>query len=257
MQSVISNDGTRIVYEKKGSGPVLILILGALNKRNSGEKLAQQLADHFTVISYDRRGRGDSNDVLPYKTEKEVEDLAVLIDELGGNAYLYGHSSGAVLALLATKELKEKVDGLVLYELPYDPSEQAQKAAKEYRTTLKHLLAEGKYGEAVASFIKPLGVTDKQIAAMQHMPLWKGLTDMAHTLVYDTVELMEQYPKIDVKGITAPTLVMYGTSSPAFMAETAEQLTRALPRATLLPLDGQNHDVKAEVLAPHVITFFS
>lgn len=256
MQTVISKDGTQIVYEKRGNGPVLILTLGALNKRGSGKKLAQQLTDHFTVVSYDRRGRGDSTDTLPYKTEKEVEDLAALIEALGENVFIYGHSSGAVLALLAAEELKDKVSGLALYELPYDSDEQAQKVAKEYRTTLKHLLAEGKSGEAVTSFIKPFGVTDKQIAAMQRMPLWKGLTDMAHTLVYDTVELMEQYPKMVIRDIKVPVLVMYGTSSPAFMAETAEQLAHTLPHATLLPLDGQNHDVKAEVLAPHLITFF-
>lgn len=256
MKTVISKDGTRIVYDKKGSGPVLILALGALNKRSSGKKLSRQLADHFTVVSYDRRGRGDSTDTLPYSTEKEVEDLAALIEALGENVRIYGHSSGAVLALLAAEELKKKVSGLALYELPYDADEHAQKVAKEYRTTLKRLLAEGKRGVAVESFIKPFGVTDKQIAAMQRMPLWKGLTDMAHTLAYDTVELMEQYPKINLRDIKAPTLVMYGTSSPAFMAETAQQLADTLPHATLLPLDDQTHDVKADVLAPHLIAFF-
>lgn len=256
MQTVTSKDGTKIAYEKKGSGPILILVLGALNKRGSGKKLAQQLTDHFTVVTYDRRGRGDSTDTLPYKTEKEVEDLAALIDMLGENVRIYGHSSGAVLALLAAQELKDKIDRLALYELPYNSDEQAQKIAKEYRTTLKRLLAEGKRGEAIESFIKPFGVTDKQIAAMQRMPLWKGLTDMAPTLVYDTVELMEQYPKMDIKGIKAPALVMYGASSPGFMAETAQRIANKLPRATLLPIDGQNHDVKAEVLAPHLITFF-
>lgn len=256
MQSVISKDGTKIVYDKKGNGPVLILALGALNKRGSGKKLAEQLADHFTVVTYDRRGRGDSTDTLPYKTEREVEDVAALIEALGESAYIYGHSSGAVLALLAAQGLKSKVKGLALYELPYDSDEQAQKNAKEYRTTLKRLLVQGKRGEAVELFIKPFGITDKQIAAMQRMPLWKGLTDMAHTLVYDTVELMEQYPKMDVRDIKVPALVLYGTSSPAFMAKTAEELTRKLPNATLLPLDGQDHDVKAEILAPHLITFF-
>jgi hypothetical protein len=93
MPSIISNDGTKIAYDKKGSGPVMILVLGALNKRGSGKKLAEQLMSHFTVVSYDRRGRGDSTDTLPYKTEKEVEDLAALIEELGGSAYLYGQKS--------------------------------------------------------------------------------------------------------------------------------------------------------------------
>jgi pimeloyl-ACP methyl ester carboxylesterase len=256
VSSVISKDGTKITYDKRGSGPVVILVLGALNKRGSGKNLSQQLSDHFTVVSYDRRGRGDSTDILPYKTEKEVEDLEALIDNLGGSAYLYGHSSGAVLALLATKELKEKIKGLALYELPYNADPQAQKVAQEYQKTLKSLLAEDKPGEAVASFIKPFGVSDKQIAAMQRMPMWKGMTKMAHTLVYDTVELMEQYPKIVADAISTPALVMYGAASPTFMGETAKKLVQALPNATLQMLEGQTHDVKAEMLAPYLLSLF-
>ena len=256
MPSVISKDGTKITYDKRGNGPVIILTLGALNKRGSGKKLAEQLTDHFTVVSYDRRGRGDSTDTVPYSTEKEVEDLAALIDALGGSAYLYGHSSGAVLALLAAKELGEKVGGIALYELPYNADPDAQKVAKEYQKNLKQLLADGKHGDAVASFMRQYGVTEKQIAAMQRMPLWKGLTEMAHTLVYDTVDLMEQYPKIDAQSITASALIMYGTASPAFMAETAKELSHTLPNATLRALGGQTHDVKADILAPCLITFF-
>src|SRR4051812_35431466 len=99
MAKVTSKDGTTIAYDKKGQGPVLILVLGALNKRGSGKKLTEQLADRFTVVSYDRRGRGDSTDTPPYSVDKEIDDIRALIDELGGEAYLYGHSSGAVLAL--------------------------------------------------------------------------------------------------------------------------------------------------------------
>ena len=103
MPKVVSSDGTKIAYVTQGSGPVLILVLGALNKRGSGKKLAQALADRFTVVSYDRRGRGDSGDTQPYSVEKEIDDLAALIGELGGSAYVYGHSSGAVLALMTAR----------------------------------------------------------------------------------------------------------------------------------------------------------
>ena len=103
-------------------------------------------------------------------------------------------------------------------------------------------------------FVKSIGVTDKQIEAMQRLPLWNSLTAMAPTLEYDTVEIMERYPTIDPRTIDAPTMVMYGTASPAFMAETAEELTRAMPNATLRPLDGQTHDVKPDVLAPALVT---
>lgn len=256
MPKLISRDGTTIAYDKKGQGPLLILVLGALNKRGSGKKLAQLLADNFTVVSYDRRGRGDSTDTLPYSTSKEVEDLEALIDELGGKAYLYGHSSGAVLALLAAKRLGDKVSGLAMYELPYNADPQAQTTAKEYRSTLRQLLNEDDRDEAVSLFVKSVGVTDKQVDAMKRLPIWNGLTSMAPTLAYDTINLMEEYPAIDATDISTRTLVMYGAASPAFMGDAAKKLTDIMSNAKLKSLDGQTHDVKAVVLAPELIKFY-
>src|SRR5687768_1328638 len=98
METVKSKDGTTIAYEKSGKGPALILVGGALAGRTGGSELAQLLAPHFTVYSYDRRGRGDSGDTKPYAVEREVEDLEALIDAAGGAAFVYGKSSGAALA---------------------------------------------------------------------------------------------------------------------------------------------------------------
>lgn len=256
MPKVTSRDGTVIAYDKKGQGPLLILVLGALNRRSQGKKLTEQLGDRFTVVSYDRRGRGDSTDTLPYSTDKEVEDIEALIDELGGNACLYGHSSGCVLTLMAAKKLGSKVKKLALYELPYNSEAAAQKDAEAYRKTLVCFIAEDKPGDAVALFVKSVGVTDKQIAAMKRLPMWKGLTAMAHTLAYDTIELMEHYPTIDLKSIYINTLVMYGGDSPKFMKDTANDLASKLPSATVRQLEGQTHDVKADALAPVLKEFF-
>ena len=256
MPKVTSKDGTIIAYDKRGEGPVLIQVLGALNKRGRGKKLADLLNDQFTVISYDRRGRGDSTDTLPYSVEKEVEDLEALIDELGGKASLYGHSSGAILALLAAQKLSAKVSKIALYELPYNDDPEALKAAEVYRKELAMLLKDGKNGEAVSLFVKSVGVTDNQIAAMQKLPMWKGLTDMAHTLAYDTIELMEHYPKIDANSIQTKALIMYGAKSPEFLGNTATKLAKTMPNAQLHSVEGQDHDVKAEAIAPVLIEFF-
>ena len=78
MQTVTSKDGTKIAYDKKGKGPAVIFVLGALNSRKSGAKLAKLLAARFTVISYDRRGRGTSTDTAPYSPQSEVEDIAAV-----------------------------------------------------------------------------------------------------------------------------------------------------------------------------------
>ena len=255
MPKVTSQDGTTIAYDKKGQGPVLILVLGALNRRSQGKKLTELLSDRFTVVSYDRRGRGDSTDTQPYATSKEVEDIDTLINELGGSAYIYGHSSGCVLALMAAMELGDKVDGVALYELPYNADPDAQAASEAYRKELKQLLADDERGKAVALFVKSVGVTDKQIAAMERLPMWKGLTAMAPTLAYDTIELMEQYPDLDIKSIDAKTLVMYGAKSPDFMGETAKEISQTMLHAQLCPLEGQTHDVKADVLAPVLAEF--
>ncbi len=257
MPKITSKDGTIITYDKKGQGPVLILVLGALNRRSQGKKLTELLADRFTVVSYDRRGRGDSTDTLPYATNKEVEDIDALIDELGGSAYLYGHSSGCVLALMAAKELGGKVAGLALYELPYNADPAVEAAAEDYRKELRQLLDADKRGEAVALFVKSVGVTDKQIAAMERLPMWKGLTAMAPTLAYDTIELMKQYPELDVKSIDTRALIMYGGKSPDFMGATATELSQTLPNAQLRAVEGQVHDVKADVLAPILAEFFA
>lgn len=257
MPKVTSKDGTIIAYDIKGQGPVIILVLGALNRRAQGKKLTEQLSDSYTIVSYDRRGRGDSTDTLPYSTEKEVEDIAVLIAELGGSVYLYGHSSGCILALMAAMKMPGAVKGLALYELPYNAEDSARKESEEYRKQLADFLKQDKKGEAVALFVRSVGVTDKQIAAMERLPMWKGLTSMAHTLAYDTIELMEQYPRLDLKKIPTQTLVMYGGASPSFMSETARALSKTLPNATLASIDKQTHDVKANVMAPVLAEFFN
>jgi pimeloyl-ACP methyl ester carboxylesterase len=257
MPKVTSADGTTIAYDKKGQGPVLILVLGALNRRSQGKKLAELLSDRFTVVSYDRRGRGDSTDTLPYSTDKEVEDIEALINEAGGKAHLYGHSSGCVLALLAAKQLGSKIESLALYELPYNSEPAAMTESENYRQQLKQLLDQDKRGDAVALFVKSVGLTDKQIAAMERLPMWKGLTAMAPTLAYDTIALMEQYPEIAPEDIKSKSLVMYGGKSPQFMGKTAKDLSKSLPHAQLRSLEGQIHDVKAAVLAPVLADFLS
>jgi pimeloyl-ACP methyl ester carboxylesterase len=154
---------------------------------------------------------------------------------------------------LATQKLGERVAGLAVYEIPYNQDPVAQTVSEDYRRNIRRLLADDRRAEAVTAFVKSVGVTDKQVEAMQRMPLWNSLTAMAPTLEYDTVELMERYPTIDPRSIDTPTLVMYGGASPGFMAEAATQLSETLPNATLLALEGQTHDVKPDVLAPAIL----
>src|SRR2546421_7830012 len=120
MTTVISKDGTPIAFDQSGQGPALILVAGALTTRAAWPPLAARLAPHFSVFAYDRRGRGESGDSAPYAVEREVEDIDALITEAGGSAFVFGHSSGAALALEAAIQLGDKVNKLAMYDAPYN-----------------------------------------------------------------------------------------------------------------------------------------
>src|SRR2546425_1217488 len=156
MHTVISKDGTKIAYDKEGEGPAVILVAGALSVRFP--ELSKLLAPRFTVYNYDRRGRGDSGDTKPYAVEREVEDIAALLDVAGGSACLYGHSSGAALALEAALRLGNKVKKLAMYEAPYNDDPKVQHAWGQYIKQLTDALAANRRGDAVALFMKYVGM---------------------------------------------------------------------------------------------------
>src|SRR5215207_10261317 len=144
MATVLSNDVTAIAFERFGQGQPLIMVVGAFNTRSTGEPLAASLASHFTVFTYDRRGRGDSGDTIPYAIEREVEDLGALIGEAGGAAAVFGFSSGAILALNAAAR-GLPITRLALYDAPYvvggdEPVDHARRLAE--------LVSAGRRGDA-------------------------------------------------------------------------------------------------------------
>jgi pimeloyl-ACP methyl ester carboxylesterase len=174
MQTVTSKDGTKIAYEKVGNGPPVILVNGALSGRKAGSKIAALLAPHFTVYTYDRRGRGDSGDTKPYAVEREIEDIAALIDAAGGAVSLVGFSSGAALSLESASALGPKVGKLVVYEAPYDDAADVPAKWKAYKAEQAALLADGRRGEAVEHHLKYVGAPDAAIAEMKASPAWRS-----------------------------------------------------------------------------------
>ncbi len=258
METVTSKDGTEIAYDKGGHGPALILVLGALNSRKSGSKLAKLLAAQFCVISYDRRGRGNSTDTTPYSPQREVEDIAALISAVGGPVCLYGHSSGAALALEAVIKLGKKIKKLAIYEVPYALDNKARNDANEYHKALKKLLAAGRKDNAVALFVRSVGVSDKQLQALKRMPMWKGLEKLAPTLAYDSEVLGKGHalPRARLARIAIPTLVMHGGAGAPALADAARAISEAIPKAQLRTLARQTHGVSPKVLAPVLEEFF-
>lgn len=261
MRTVSSRDGTRIAFDKQGSGPAFIIVLGALVDRRlaSLPRLVELLAKDFAVYSYDRRGRGDSGDRQPYAVEREIEDLEALIDAAGGEASVYGHSSGGALALQATAGLGGRVRRLALYEVPYNEDPRAKAAWKDYISRLTGLLADGKNGDAVALFLQVTGLSAEQIADMRRAPFWPALEAAGHTLAYDHTALLGSEAAIPTDlaaRVRVPTLVMTGGASFPFMKATAETLSTVMPHARLLVLEGQTHDVSPEAVAPALAEFF-
>ncbi len=260
MKKVTSNDGTAIAYDKRGEGPAVILVDGALCYRSFGPmpRLAELLSPHFTVYNYDRRGRGDSGDTQPYALEREIEDIDALIEESGGSAFVFGTSSGGALGLEAALKLGDKIEKLAMYEPPYDSSKAAGQAWKEYRKQLAELLAANRPSDAAALFMASVGTPADQIDGMRQAPVWAMFEAVAPTLAYDAAALGEDrsVPINRAAKLTTPTLVMNGTAIP-FMLDTATALAKAIPHAQHRTLEGQTHDVNLEVLAPVLVEFFN
>ena len=268
MRTVISKDGTPIAFDQSGQGPALILVAGATATRVAAASLAAALAPHFTVFAYDRRGRGESGDTTPYAVEREVEDIEALINEAGGPAFVFGHSSGAVLALEAARLLPTKITKLALYEPPFIIDDSRPPAPEDYVSHLIELVSSGRQGEAVEYFMaEAVGVPAEMVAQMRQSPMWPGLEEVAHTLAYDgtimgNTQKGDPLPLRKWASVTVPTLVMDGTvflgraDRHVFMHHGAQELANVLPDAQRRTLEGQDHGAADEVLAPALKEFF-
>jgi pimeloyl-ACP methyl ester carboxylesterase len=260
MKKVISKDGTPIAFDKWGEGPAVLLVNGALGYRAffGGRPLAAELSKEFTVYDYDRRGRGESTDTQPYAVEREIEDIEALIDEAGGSVYLYGISSGAVLALKAAAKLgAAKVTKLALYEPPFNSDDdKAKQDFAQYTQQMAQLLEANKRGDAVAFFLADM-LPAEAIEGMRQSPEWPIMEAVAPTLAYDNAVMGDGSPPVDdAKATTMPALILDGSESPAFMHQAAEALAKTMPQAQRKTLARQTHAVAPEALAPVLAEFF-
>jgi pimeloyl-ACP methyl ester carboxylesterase len=265
MQKVTSNDGSRIAYDRYGSGPAVILVTGALGYRKfkKMEELAKLLAERCTVINYDRRGRGDSTEVKPFAVEREIEDIAALIDAAGGRASLWGWSSGGALALRAAGA-GLAVERLSVYEVPFMVTPATKRPTPNYGERLDELVAAGDRGGAVRHFMRnSMGIPAPFVAAMRLLPMWRRLKAAAHTLPYDWAALgkhtMNGAPldSAEWASVTVPTLVVAGAKSGPELKQGSRALAEALPNAELRTLEGVGHNVKMPALAPVLAEFFA
>jgi pimeloyl-ACP methyl ester carboxylesterase len=260
-KTVHSADGTRIAYELIGSGPPVILVDGALCYREMGgsRELAKLLSPRFTVLTYDRRGRGESADTPPYAVAREVEDLEALLTQVGA-ANVWGMSSGAALALQLAAKTK-RVKKVAVYEAPFivDDSRQTTEASW---SEIGRAVDAGDRPKAVGLFLKSVGVPAFFRMLLRLSRNWPTLKAIAHTLPYDG-ELVckhqcgkplrpEQW-----KDVTPPTLVTCGEKSATWMSRANRSLAQVLPNGTYRVLERQTHMLKPAAHAPLLGEFFS
>ncbi|REE96987.1 alpha/beta fold hydrolase [Thermomonospora umbrina] len=264
MAHVASRDGTLIEYDRAGSGPAVVLVGGGLDDGSENAPLFPALAGELTVVNYRRRGRGGSGDVRPYALEREIEDLAALIAEVGGPAHLFGASSGGALALEAAAA-GLPIARVAVYEVPYAIGEEAIATWREYVARLRSALAAGERQEALALFMRLAGSSEEDLAAAQGSPMWPALLDLAHTLAYDAACLGDgPPPAARLATITRPTLVVTGAGvdphmaglSTDFFGLAADAITACIPDARRHTIDRHGHTVDPETLVPLLTGFF-
>lgn len=253
---VRSTDGTTIAYDTVGEGPPVVLLGGMLQDRRSMAPLAHALAGRLTVVCPDRRGRGESGDARPASAQREVEDVAAVVEAVGGRAALYGHSSGAALALRAAAA-GVPLTCLVLHEPPFDDDAASVAAARERAAAMLSALDAEWPADALRLFLAGLGLPPQGVEAGVADP---ALLALAPSMAYDLAAMDEiaaggAVPAALARAVPAPTLVLTGSASPEFFRRTAERLLALVPDAEAAVLDGQDHGAPPDAVAAVVADF--
>jgi pimeloyl-ACP methyl ester carboxylesterase len=256
MNSVVSADGTTIAYDRYGDGPPVIMTAGAFNTRSTTEPLSRALASQFTVLNYDRRGRGDSGDTAPYAVEREIADIAALLQQSGGPGTVFGYSSGATLALKAAAS-GLPITHLVLYEPPFNTDDTYPLLPSGFARELADLVSAGRRGDAVELYqTQAVGMPEEVVTQMRHAPFRPAMEALAHTLAYDAAVIGDRsLPTSLLASVETPTLVITGEQSPPFLRAAAQAAASALPKGRLAALPGQGHDINPDATATVMVRF--
>lgn len=256
MYTVTSSDDTTIAFDRAGSGPMILFVTGVFNDRSTCAELAELLAHRFTVVTYDRRGHGDSTDTAPYSIDREIDDIDRVIAAVGGPAYLFGYSSGGLLALMAAAR-GSAITKVAVYEAPYLLSDDAQPA--DLPEQIAELIAQGRRGDAVELYQRRgIGLDAETVAQIRQAPFWPALEAVAPTVVYDaTITRRDALPAAALASITTPTLVLTGAQTWDKLRRGAHAIIEAMPTARLCTLSaGRDHELPPEALAPELGSFF-
>ena len=259
MPIVKSKDGTTIAFDKYGTGPVVILVNGTVGYRqyHGDLELAQIMANNFTAVAYDRRGRGESTDTIPYTIEREIDDIEALIDALGGQGDLYGVSTGGALVLKAAIQLKAKIRKIALFEPPW-LGEEMREIFLETRAALDDMLAQQKLDDALSLFMQNFMSPDEVKEFQSAYPDdWKIMKAIAPTLAYDYALLDDGVPPTTLAvSATRPVLLIEGSEGLPYAKQSLRKLLKVIPNARLETLHGQHHEPDPKVIAEILTPFF-
>jgi pimeloyl-ACP methyl ester carboxylesterase len=254
MDTVKSADGTIIAYDHVGDGPPLVVAVGAFCTRHTFVP-PDDLAARFTVYTYDRRGRGDSGDTQPFAPEREYEDLAAVISACQGTPFVYGHSSGAAIALRAAAR-GVPLRALVAYEAPFT-NDDAPQPSVDPAARIRSLVAEGRRGDAVEFWMSEvIQMPAEVVAGMKSMPWFTDLEPLTPTLPYDIEITAGGVPEAELASIAVPVLVLGGGNSPAWFQRSVAEQAAVLPHGRLQMLDGYDHNATPDVITPVLSGFF-
>ena len=216
------------------------------------------LQEHFTVLTYDRRGRGQSGDTSPYSIEKEIQDLAALIDHHGGKSFLYGHSAGGSLALFTAAASPEKVLKVAAFEPPLGGGWLERKLTDLLIWQIRKQVARGQNLAVVNRFMKFVGMDEQLIKDTLASEHGQTIIDMAGTIAYEAEiqKASKAFLQNQAANLPMPVLMLAGTKSFKTASDIMASFTRAIPQAESLLLEGQTHSVEPGVISPILQEFF-
>lgn len=263
MERVVSADGTSIAFERRGEGDPVLLLPGALCTRGVLLPLASALAEAgVPAVSVDRRGRGDSDDRgpgPPWDVLREVEDIRAVVDALGGVRAIYGHSSGAGVALHAVAAGVD-VERLVLHDAPWTPAKEPSDGP-DWSARLTELIEDGRPGDAVETFLRMIGVPAEVVSGMRRGEEWQAFEAVGPSLGYDSAAMGDAdggyVPHDLLASIAVPTLMLAGGADHPFMRDVAREAHAVLSQGSLTLLDGAGHDASPEVVVPALLPFLA
>jgi len=242
IETVRSKDGTPIAYERRGHGPPLVMVHGSTVDHSRWGGVVSKLAERFTLLMVDRRGRGESGDGPAYSIEREFEDVVAVLQSTEVPACVLAHSYGAICALEALR-LTDHLAKVVLYEPPLPLPGQGLIFAADLGQRLQALLAAGDRDGVVATFMREvIRMSEQDIEGMRRTTSWAVRLSAAHTIPREVaVANTYRFHAEDFADVRVPALFLVGSLSPAYMHEATTMASAALAGSRVESLPGQGH----------------